>query len=180
VFAIEAPALTDAVLSQKWHGTGPYLQALAGPALLLAATCWLDRAFDSFRKQSTAFSLEAAFTVISVIFVGLLSRFLDAVSVVWTFGALALAYYWIYFLSTFVACGFPLRDFRHACATGLFSLGTALILAAVAHQIPVLLLRIPAYALLMAGLMVGWIRCRGGADILRVLVQSRVDSSAST
>jgi len=178
-FAIEAPALTDAVLSQKWHGTGPYLQALAGPALLLATTCWLDRAFDSFRRQSVAFSLEASFTVISVLFVGYLSHYIDPVSAVWVFGALALAYYWIYFLSTFLACGFPLSDFRRACATGLLALGAALIFGALAHQIPALSLRLPAYALLLAAVIAIWIRFRGGADILRMLVHSRVNGGST-
>jgi O-antigen/teichoic acid export membrane protein len=178
-FAIEAPVLTDALLSQKWHGTGPYLQALAGPALLLATTCWLDRAFDSFRRQHVAFSLEASFTVIAVITVGCLSRFMDPVVVVWTFGALALAYYWIYFLSTFIACGFPLPDFRRACATGLLALGTALIFSALVHQIPALWLRLPAYASVMAGVIAIWIRFQGGAGILRMLVKSRVDSGST-
>ena len=73
-FAVEASALTDAVLADKWRGTGPYLTALAGPALLLAATCWLDRAFDSFRRQRVAFLLEASFTVVAVTLVGWLSR----------------------------------------------------------------------------------------------------------
>ena len=82
-FAIEAPALTDALLSRKWHGTGPYLQALAGPALMLAATCWLDRAFDSFRRQHVAFSLEASFTLISIAIRRLVIALIDAVSVVW-------------------------------------------------------------------------------------------------
>jgi hypothetical protein len=178
-FALEAPALTDAVLSQKWHDTGPYLQALAGPALLLATTCWLDRAFDSFRRQSVAFSLEASFTVISVALVGFLSGYIDPVSVVWAFSALALVYYWIYFLSTFVACGFPLSEFRRACATASLSLGAALIFTALAHQIPVLALRLPAYALAAAGVIGIWIRFRGGADILRMLMQSRVSNEST-
>jgi hypothetical protein len=178
-FAIEAPALTDAVLSPKWQGTGPYLQALAGPALLLATTCWLDRAFDSFRRQSVAFSLEASFTAISVLAVGYLSHYIDAVSVVWVFGALALAYYWLYFLTTFVACGFPLADFRRACTTGSLALGAALIFGALTHQIPMLFLRFPAYALLLAGVIAIWIRFRGGAAILRMLVHSRVDSGSA-
>lgn len=178
-FAIEAPALTDAVLSQKWHGTGPYLQALAGPALILATTCWLDRAFDSFRRQSVAFWLEASFTVISVTLVGCLSRFMDAVSVVWIFGALALAYYWIYFLSSFIACGFPLPDFRRACATGLIALSATLICSALTHQIPILWLRIPAYGLVMAGVIAFWIRFRSGSDILRMLMQSQIGSGSA-
>lgn len=178
-FAIEAPALTDAVLSPKWHGTGPYLQALAGPALLLATTCWLDRAFDSFRRQSVAFSLEASFTVISVLLVGYLSRRIDAVSVVWVFGGLALAYYWIYFLSTFVACGFPLSDFRRACANGLLALGAALMFGALVHQISALSLRVPAYAVVLAAVIGIWIRFRGGADILRLLVNTRVNNGSA-
>ena len=177
-FAIEAPALTDALLAQKWHGTSPYIQALAGPALLLATTCWLDRAFDSFRRQRVAFSLEASFTVISVVFVSVSSRYIDAVSVVWGFAALAFAYYWIYFLATFAACGFPLADFRRACATGLVASGAALVFGALAHRIPALPWRVPAYAMAMAALIGVWIRYRRGADILRMLMQSRIDSAS--
>ncbi len=176
-FAIEAPALTDALLSRKWHGTGPYLQALAGPALLLAATCWLDRAFDSFRRQRVAFSLEASFTVISVLFVAGASRYIDAVSVVWGFSALAFAYYWVYFLTAFVACGFPMSDYRRACGSGLLAAAAALILSTLAHRVPALAWRFPAYGLVMAAVLAGWIRYRGGADILRLLVLSRIDGA---
>jgi len=176
-FAIEAPSLTDGLLSHKWQGTGPYLQALAGPALVLATTCWLDRAFDSFNRQRVAFSLEASFTLVSVLAVGVSSRLLGAVSTVWVFGLLAFAYYWIYFLSTFVACGFPLSDFRRACVTAGFSLGITLILSALIHPITDLALRLAMYTLLLAAVTGGWIRFRGGADILRALVQSRVNGS---
>ena len=110
--AIEAPALTDGVLAAKWQGTGPFLQAFAGPALLLATTCWLDRAFDSFRRQKVAFTLEATFTSASVILVAIASRYLDAVTVSWAFAVLAMIYYWTYSLMTFVACKFPLDDFK--------------------------------------------------------------------
>ena len=173
-FAIEAPAMTDGLLSYKWHGTGPFLQALAGPALLLAATCWLDRAFDSFRRQKVAFTLEASFTTISVVLVAFLSRYVGAVTVAWAFGILAIIYYWTYFLMTFVACAFPLADFSRACVTGLLALAGALSLSILAHQIPVLPLRLPTYALVMAMVILWWIRFRGGADILRLLMQSRV------
>jgi O-antigen/teichoic acid export membrane protein len=174
--AIEAPAMTDGLLSYKWHGTGPYLRALAGPALLLAATCWLDRAFDSFRRQKAAFTLEASFTSVSVVVVALLSRYVGAVTVAWTFGIIAIVYYWTYFLVTFVACAFPLSDFRRACVTGLLAVAAALSLGAVAHQIPALLLRLPSYAVVMAMLILWWIRFRGGADILRLLMRSRVSA----
>jgi O-antigen/teichoic acid export membrane protein len=173
-FAIEAPSLTEALLSDKWHGTGPYLQALAGPALLLATTCWLDRAFDSFRRQSVAFSLEAGFTLVSVTVVALLSRSIDPVGVVWAFSALALIYYWIYFLATFLACGFPLADFRRACLSAVISAVFALILGFLTHQISHLTLRILAYAVVMVAVIGGWMRYRGGAQMLRSLVQSRV------
>jgi O-antigen/teichoic acid export membrane protein len=172
-FAIEAPALTDAVLSEKWRGTGPFLQALAGPALLLAATCWLDRAFDSFRRQKVAFSLEASFTVVAVVLVAFLSKLLDPVSVAWVYGTLAFAYYWIYFLVTFVACGFELADFRRACVTGLASLITALLLGVLAHQITELAWRLPAYAVVTAVVIALWARLRGGGHIVRMLAQSR-------
>jgi hypothetical protein len=173
-FAIEAPAMTDGLLSYKWHGTGPFLQALAGPALLLAATCWLDRAFDSFRRQKVAFTLEASFTAISVVLVAFLSRYVGAVTVAWAFGILAIIYYWTYFLMTFVACAFPLADFSRACVTGLLALAGALSLGILAHQIPVLPLRLPSYAVVTAMVILWWIRFRGGADILRLLMQSRV------
>jgi O-antigen/teichoic acid export membrane protein len=173
-FAIEAPALADGLLSERWHGTGPYLRALCAPALMLAATCWLDRAFDSFRRQNIAFALEASFTVASVLLVGVLSRLLEPVSVVWAFGALGLAYYWIYFLTTFLACGFPLQDFRHACRTGVIAVGTALGLGAMIHQLHEPLLRVLLYAILMVAIVGGWARLGGGADILRALMRSRV------
>jgi O-antigen/teichoic acid export membrane protein len=174
-FAIEAPTLTDELLSARWHGTGPYLRALAGPALMLAATCWLDRAFDSFRRQNVAFVLEASFTIASVALVAGLSRFLTPVSVVWGFAGLALIYYWSYFLMTFVACGFPLIDFRRACLTGMLTFGVALTLGALVHELQDLTLRFFSYAFLMAGVVAFWTRFRGGADILRRLMRSRVD-----
>jgi O-antigen/teichoic acid export membrane protein len=177
-FAIEAPALTEAVLSEKWRGTGPYLQALSGAALLLSATCWLDRAFDSFRRQNVAFLLEASFTLISISLIACLSRFVNAVAVVWAFGGLAILYYWVYFLVTFVACGFPLADFRRVCLTGLVAIAGALIFGASIHQLPVLELRLPAYALLMVIVILSWIRFGGGTDIIKLLMQSRVRDGA--
>lgn len=179
-FAIEAPAMTDGLLSYKWHGTGPFLQALSGPALLLAATCWLDRAFDSFRRQKVAFTLEASFTSVSVVLVAFLSRYVGAVTVAWVFGILAIIYYWTYFLMTFVACGFPLADFRRACVTGLLAAAAALTLGVVTHQVPALLLRLPSYAVVMAMVILSWIRFRGGADILRLLMRSRVGAHDAT
>jgi O-antigen/teichoic acid export membrane protein len=178
--AIEAPALTDGLLSYKWHGTGPFLQALAGPALLLAATCWLDRAFDSFRRQKVAFTLEASFTSVSVLLVALLSRYVGAVTVAWAFGILAIIYYWTYFLMTFVACAFPLADFSRACVTGLLAVAAALSLGVAAHQIPALLLRLPSYGVAMAVIILWWIRFRGGADILRLLMRSRVGARGAS
>ena len=121
-FAIEAPALADGLLSDKWHGTAPYLQALCAPALLLAATCWLDRSFDSFHKQNVAFRLEASFTVVSVCLIAVASRLVPPVTVAWLFGIAAVIYYWLYFLVTFVACGFPMIEFRRVCVSGVFTL----------------------------------------------------------
>jgi O-antigen/teichoic acid export membrane protein len=169
----EAPMLADAVLSARWHGTGPYLQALAGPALLLAATCWLDRAFDSFRRQRVAFALEASFTVISVLLVGCLSMVLEPVAVAWAFGLLALAYYWIYFLMTFIACGFPMAEFRRACRNGAIIIAAVAAGAAAARLADSILLRAACYAALMAGVIALWIRYLGGAATMRILTQSR-------
>jgi len=180
VLAIEAPAMTDGLLSYKWHGTGPFLRALAGPALLLAATCWLDRAFDSFRRQKVAFTLEASFTSVSVVLVAFLSRYVGAVTVTWAFGILAIVYYWTYFLMTFVACAFPLKDFRRACVTALLAVAAALSLGVIAHQIPALLLRLPSYTVVMAMVILWWIRFRGGADILRLLMRSRVGEQGAS
>jgi O-antigen/teichoic acid export membrane protein len=177
-FAIEAPVLTDAVLSDKWRGTGPYLQALAAPALLLAATCWLDRAFDSFRRQHVALALEASFTTVAVIVVACLSKLTDPVSVTWAFGVLALGYYWIYFLFTFVACGFQLKGFRHACLIGLLTSGTALLLGLLVHRISEIAWRLPAYVAVMVSVIALWTWLLGGAANLRMLVQSRVGDSS--
>jgi O-antigen/teichoic acid export membrane protein len=173
-FAIEAPALADEMLSERWHGTGPYLRALAAPAVMLAATCWLDRAFDSFRRQNVAFTLEASFTIASVVLVALLSRVLEPVSVTWAFAGLGLAYYWIYFLTTFLACGFPLQDFRRACRTGIVAAAAAVGLGLLSHQLQAPLLRVLVYGILMVAIVGIWARFGGGADILRVLMRSRV------
>jgi len=169
----EAPMLADAVLSAKWHGTGPYLQALAGPALLLAATCWLDRAFDSFRRQRVAFSLEASFTLISVSLVGGLSMLVDPLAVAWAFGITALIYYWIYFLLTFIACGFEMAEFSRACRNGLIVVGVVSAGAVATQLAGTILLRAACYAALMAGVIAIWIRCLGGADTMRMLTQSQ-------
>jgi O-antigen/teichoic acid export membrane protein len=173
-FAVEASALTDAVLAEKWRGTGPYLTALAGPALLLAATCWLDRAFDSFRRQHVAFLLEASFTVVAITLVACLARLIDPVAVTWVFAVLAFCYYWVYFFVTFAACGFDLAQFRHACLSGTVALAMALVFGILVHQTLPLTWRIPAYAGVMAAVIVAWLRFRAGADMLRMLVQSRV------
>lgn len=177
-FALEAPSITDGVLAEKWHGTGPFFQALAGPALFLAATCWLDRAFDSFRRQNAALSLEASFTLASVALVALLSRLIDPVSTAWVYGVLAIVYYWVYFLVAFVACRFPLAEFRRACLTGSLALVAALGFGALAHLVPGPMLRLAAYALLMALVIYSWIQLRGGADTIRLLMRSRVGAHA--
>lgn len=179
VLALEAPTLTDAVLSEKWHHTGPYLQALAGPALMLAATCWLDRAFDAFRRQNVAFTLEASFTVAAVALVAALARFFDPVAVVWAFGTLALVYYWIYFLLVFLACRFDLADFRRACVTGLTAAVAAVFLGLAAHRIPEPAWRVAAYAGVMGCVMLLWIKVRGGTGTLRGLIESRVHAVQS-
>jgi O-antigen/teichoic acid export membrane protein len=170
----EAPTLADALLSAKWHGTGPYLQALAGPALLLAATCWLDRAFDSFRRQRVAFTLEASFTFISVTLVACLSKVIDPVSVAMAFGAVALVYYWTYFLLTFIACGFPMREFWRANRNGLIIV--CLVAAALipAHQAVSLALRSALYVLVMVSVSAVWFRYMDGTVTMRALLQSKL------
>ncbi len=173
-FALEAPAMTDGLLADKWHGTGPFFQALAGPALLLAATCWLDRAFDCFRRQNVAFRLEASFTLVSVGLVALLSRSIDALYVAWAYAAVAIVYYWIYFLVTFVACEFPLRDFRRACLSGSLAVIAAVAFGSVVHQVPGIAMRLMAYALLMALVILSWARFGGGAGTIRLLLHTRV------
>jgi lipopolysaccharide exporter len=173
-FAIEAPTLTDELLSEKWRGTGPFLRVLTAPALLLAATCWLDRAFDSFRRQNVAFALEVSFTVISVAIVAFLSREVDALIVIKVFSMLGVAYYWIYFLMTFLACGFPLADFRRACVAGIVALIVALALGTAVHQFPLLALRVPGYALAMGVVVVGWLKFGRGTEVVRILLTSRI------
>jgi O-antigen/teichoic acid export membrane protein len=176
-FALEAPLLTDAVLSDKWHGTGPYLQALAAPALLLTATCWLDRAFDSFRRQKAAFSLEASFTILAVALVAALSRLINPVAVAWAYGVLACAYYWVYFLVVFVACGFELAALRRACMSGLIALLLALTLGAAVHRAGGVAWRLGAYALLTILVVALWTTVRGGKGIVLMLAQTRTTTS---
>jgi stage V sporulation protein B len=173
-FAIEAPAVTEAVLSEKWHGTGPYLQALAGPALVLAATSWLDRAFDSYRRQGVAFSLEVSFTIISVILVGGLSTFVSPLLVSWVFGLLALVYYWTYFLVTFVACGFPMAEFRRANRNALIVLCIVLACVVSIQLAPWLMVRLALYAMTFAAVIAIWRRYLDGAATINTLMRSRI------
>jgi len=173
-FAIEAPALADELLSAKWHGTAPYLQALCAPALLLAATCWLDRSFDSFHRQNVAFRLEASFTVLSVCLIAVVSRLLPPVAVAWMYGIAATIYYWIYFLVTFVACGFPMAEFRRVCANAVLCAAVALGLCLLMHRLPGLPLRCAGYLVLTIILLAGWMRFGRGLDTMRLVLNSRV------
>ncbi|MGA8709327.1 MAG: oligosaccharide flippase family protein [Steroidobacteraceae bacterium] len=173
-FAIEAPALADGLLSERWHGTAPYLQALCAPALLLAATCWLDRSFDSFHRQNVAFRLEASFTVISVCLIAVASRVFAPVTVAWLFGVAATAYYWVYFLVTFVACGFSMAEFRRVCINGILAAGAALFASLLVHQLPGLLLRSAAYFVLTIIILAGWMRFGRGTDTMKLIMSSRV------
>ncbi len=173
-FAFEAPMLADGLLSERWHGTGPYLQALCAPGLLLAATCWLDRSFDSFNRQNVAFRLEASFTLASVCLIAGLSRVVAPVTVAWTFGTAAAIYYWIYFLVTFKACGFPMGEFRRVCASGVLAASVALVACALVQRLPGLPLRLALYLTLTIMLLAAWMRFRGGLDTLRLIMRSRV------
>jgi len=173
-FAIEAPALADGLLSEKWHGTAPYLQALCAPALLLAATCWLDRSFDSFHRQNVAFRLEASFTVLSVCLIAVVSRLVPPVAVAWMYGIAATIYYWIYFLVTFVACGFPMAEFRRVCANAALCAAVALGLCLLIHRLPGLPVRCAGYLVLTIMLLAGWMRFRHGLDTMRLVLNSRV------
>jgi hypothetical protein len=173
-FASEAPALTDAVLSAKWYGTGPYLQALAAPALLLAATCWLDRAFDSFRRQNVAFALEASFTVVSVALVALLAHLIAPVWVAWVFGVLAFIYYWVYFFVAFTACNFPMESFRRASRNGVIVIFLVLLGAAAIHGFRELPIRIVLYLALMASVLAFWLARLGGRATARALLRAPV------
>jgi O-antigen/teichoic acid export membrane protein len=173
-FAVEAPALTESVLSDKWHGTGLYLQALAGPALMLATTSWLDRAFDSFRKQNVAFSLEASFTVISITVIGCLSKAMSPLWVTRVFGLLALVYYWTYFLATFIACGFPMGEFRRANRNAFVALCIVSACAASIQLAPRLDVRLALYAVTMAAVTGIWHKYLDGAETISALTRTRV------
>ncbi len=175
-FAIEAPAVADAVLSEKWHGTGPYLQALAGPALVLATTCWLDRAFDAFKRQRVAFSIEASFTIIAVVLVGALSKFFTPLVVSWVFGIVAIVYYWTYFYLAFVACRFPMEPFRRANRNALIVVCISGVSAFSTHFAPWLTARFVLYAFTMIAVIAIWLRFLDGAATLRALTRARVDN----
>ena len=123
-----------------------------------------------------AFSLEMSFTLISVIIVGCLSEFIDPVSVAWAFGALALVYYWTYFLLTFVACGFPLEEFRRASRNGLVVICVVSVGAVSAQLAAAFAARAAFYAVTMATVIAIWIRYLGGADRMRMLVRSKIGS----
>jgi hypothetical protein len=114
---------------------------------------------------------------VAVASVAVLSKLISAVLVAWAFGALALLYYWVYFLVTFAACGFDLAQFRRACTSALVTLASALLLGLLAHQIPSLAWRVPAYAAVMVLVILLWAKARGGRDVLRLLIESRVHLS---
>ncbi len=175
-FAVEAPALADELLSEKWHGTAPYLQALCAPGLLLAATCWLDRSFDCFNRQSVAFRLELSFTIAAVCLIAGTSHFIPPVAVAWVFGIAAAIYYWIYFLVTFVACRFPMADFRRVCVNGLCSVVAAFALCMLVHRLPGLPLRSGAYLVVMIVVVASWMRFAGGIATMQLVMSSRVDT----
>jgi hypothetical protein len=46
------------------------------------------------------------------------------------------------------------------------------------HQIPELLLRLPSYAAVMAMVILGWIKFGRGADVLRLVMRSRVGAAS--
>lgn len=176
--SIEAPGLTDLILGANWAGTGIYLQALAAPALLLAATCWLDRAFDSFRRQNVALALELTFTLVSVSAVAIASRLLTGPEVTWLFGCIALVYYWIYFFVTFKSCGFPRDAFNRACRTGLtvsiVALGGMLLI----HFLQPMMARLIAYFVLMALIVLGWFVMLGGRSVVKNLTRTQLSQTA--
>ena len=172
--AVEASALTEQLLASKWSGTGPFLQALAAPGFLLAGTCWLDRAFDAFNRQRVALALEAGFTVCVVALVAVLA---SRVAPVWTvriYAAAAATYYWVYFFMTFTACGFPLREFRRACANGASAVLLAAATTLLASQLRELPWRLAADVLGLGLVLWFWLTLRGGRDTLRMLTHSRV------
>ena len=57
------------------------------------------------------------------------------------------------------------------------TLASALLLGLLAHQIPSLAWRVPAYAAVMAVVILLWTKVRGGIDTLRLLIESRVHRS---
>jgi hypothetical protein len=118
--------------------------------------------------------LEVSFTVISVSLVAVLSRWVDALTVIEVFSLLGVAYYWIYFLMTFLACGFPLADFRRACIAGVVASVVAVALGTAVHQFPLLALRLVGYALAMGVVILSWLKFGRGADTVRLLLNSRI------
>ena len=171
--------MTEAVLSEKWRGTGPYLQALSGAALLLSATCWLDRAFDSFRRQNVAFLLEASVhrhidlthrLPIKIRQCGGRCVGIRRVGDPVLLGILPGDFRRLRISSRRLSAGVPDRTGCDCWCAG-FS-------GASIHQLPVLELRLPAYAVLMVIVILSWIRFGGGTDIIRLLMQSRVRDGA--
>jgi hypothetical protein len=108
--------------------------------------------------------------------VALLSKFIDPISVVWAFAMLAIVYYWIYFLLTFISCGFPMVDFWRASRNGLLAILLASLGAGLVHGFGSLQARAALYAVVMASVIGVWLRALGGAATMRTLLQARITS----
>ena len=130
-FAIEAPALTEAVLSEKWRGTGPVLAGVvwrraAAVRNLLARPC--IRFVPQAKRRVLTRSIvhrHIDLTHRLPIKIRQCGGRLRGHSAGWrscTTGYTS----W----STFVACGFPLADFRRVCLTGLVAIAGALVFGA--------------------------------------------------
>jgi len=99
------------------------------------------------------------------------------VAPVWTvriYAAAAATYYWVYFFMTFTACGFPLREFRRACANGASAVLLAAATTLLASQLRELPWRLAADVLGLGLVLWFWLTLRGGRDTLRMLTHSRV------
>jgi O-antigen/teichoic acid export membrane protein len=170
--AFDANRIADSMLGAKWAGTGPYLMALAAPALLLAATCWLDRAFDAFGRQGVAFALEATFTVICVGVLAALSKILDGLQLIWLFAILATSYYWAYSFTAFRSCGLPMAPFTRAGRVGIGALAVAIIGALLVAPLSSLIVRLLAQGVIAIAMMAVWYVYLDGRSVSHQLLQS--------
>lgn len=176
VLSVEAPLAAEQFLGPKWSGTGLYLQALAAPALVLAATCWLDRAFDRYGKQKIALALETVFTVLCLLLLLSVAPNANPLTTTWIFALASTAYYVLYAYCSFRFCGLAIRHLRRVAYVVILAGVVAMATTFLALNLPSAPLRLTTYGILAFATALVWLTMMNGLGICRQLLGTRAPS----